>query len=46
MALLQAAAAISPLLAGNPMKPTIDKAMNALGLPPTLLDLRRARPLT
>ncbi|MFJ1878655.1 DUF5677 domain-containing protein [Streptomyces chartreusis] len=45
VALLQAAAAISPLLVGNPMKPTISKAMRDLGLPDTLLNLRRARPL-
>ncbi|MDQ1051722.1 hypothetical protein QFZ76_009958 [Streptomyces sp. V4I2] len=45
VALLQAAAAISPLLAGNPMKSTIDKAMRDLGLPHTLLNLQRSRPL-
>lgn len=45
VALLQAAAAISPLLVGNPMKSTIDRAMRDLGLPDTLLNLRRARPL-
>ncbi|MET9423392.1 hypothetical protein ABZY06_22170 [Streptomyces sp. NPDC006540] len=45
VALLQAAAAISPLLVGNPMKPTIEKAMSDLGLPPTLLNLQRTRPL-
>ncbi|MFD3780281.1 DUF5677 domain-containing protein [Streptomyces sp. NPDC058612] len=45
VALLQAAAAISPLLVGNPMKPTIDKALGDLGLPRTLLNLQRARPL-
>ncbi|MCW2904182.1 MAG: hypothetical protein JWO67_6447, partial [Streptosporangiaceae bacterium] len=41
----QAAAAISPLLAGDPMKSTIDKALGDLGLPRTLLNLQRARPL-
>ncbi|MFF1794208.1 DUF5677 domain-containing protein [Kitasatospora sp. NPDC058263] len=45
VALLQAAAAISPLLVGNPMKPTIDRAMQDLGLPHTLLNLRRVTPL-
>ncbi|MFD5124147.1 DUF5677 domain-containing protein [Streptomyces sp. NPDC058385] len=45
VALLQAAAAISPLLLGNPMKSTIDKAMSDLGLPSTLLNLRRVRAL-
>ncbi|MFE7356145.1 hypothetical protein ACFU8Q_23875 [Streptomyces sp. NPDC057543] len=45
VALLQAAAAISPLLAGNPMKPVIDKAMGDLDLPYTLLSLQRTRPL-
>ncbi|MEU8765293.1 DUF5677 domain-containing protein [Streptomyces sp. NPDC048659] len=45
VALLQAAAAISPLLTGNPMKSTIDKAVGDLGLPPSLLNLKRARPL-
>ncbi|MBL1087277.1 hypothetical protein JK359_35865 [Streptomyces actinomycinicus] len=45
VALLQAAAAISPLLVGNPMKSTIDRAMRDLGLPDMLLHLRRARPL-
>ncbi|MEV6058223.1 hypothetical protein [Streptomyces sp. NPDC052107] len=45
MALLQTAAAISPLLAGNPMKSTIDRALGDLGLPRTLFNLRRARPL-
>ncbi|MEU0438004.1 DUF5677 domain-containing protein [Streptomyces sp. NPDC006290] len=45
VALLQAAAAISPLLLGNPMKSTIDKAMNDLGLPHTLLNLQRTKPL-
>ena len=46
VALLQAAAAISPLLVGDPMKPTIDKAMGDLGLPGSLLNLRRTRPLS
>jgi hypothetical protein len=45
VALLQAAAAISPLLVGNPMKPTIESAMSDLGLPPTLLNLQHTRPL-
>ncbi|MFE2424091.1 hypothetical protein [Streptomyces hokutonensis] len=45
VALLQAAAAISPTLAGNPMKSTIDKALGGLGLPHTLLNLQRSRPL-
>ncbi|MGW0298139.1 DUF5677 domain-containing protein [Streptomyces anthocyanicus] len=45
VALLQAAAAISPLLVGDPMKPTIDRAMRDLGLPSSLLNLRRTRPL-
>jgi hypothetical protein len=45
VALLQAAAAISPLLVGNPMKSTISKAIGDLGLPPTLLNLQRAKPL-
>ncbi|MGW8850073.1 DUF5677 domain-containing protein [Streptomyces xiamenensis] len=45
VALLQAAAAISPLLTGNPMKSTIDKAVGDLGLPESLLNLTRARPL-
>ncbi|MFD4791792.1 hypothetical protein ACFWN1_33120, partial [Streptomyces sp. NPDC058459] len=45
VALLQAAAAISPLLLGDPMKSTIDKAMNDLGLPHTLLNLQRTKSL-
>ncbi|MGN5631039.1 hypothetical protein [Streptomyces sp. AC154] len=34
-----------PLLVGDFMKPTIDKAMGDLGLPGSLLNLRRTRPL-
>ncbi|WP_326728122.1 DUF5677 domain-containing protein [Streptomyces phaeochromogenes] len=45
VALLQAAAAISPMLTGHPMKSTIDKALGDLGLPRTLLNLQRSRPL-
>jgi hypothetical protein len=45
VALLQAAAAISPLLVGDPMKSTISKAVGDLGLPPTLLNVQRVRPL-
>lgn len=45
VALLQAAAVISPLLTGDPMKRTMDKALRDLGLPDTLLNLQRTRPL-
>ncbi|WP_406337680.1 DUF5677 domain-containing protein [Streptomyces sp. NBC_00649] len=41
VALLQAANAISPYIEGHPMKKTIEKAMNDLGLPGEILNLKR-----
>ncbi|MFD8963664.1 DUF5677 domain-containing protein [Streptomyces sp. NPDC059568] len=41
VALLQAANAISTFIEGNPMKKTIQKAMNDLGLPVEILNLKR-----
>jgi hypothetical protein len=46
IALLQAAAAIDPLLTGNPMKRTIERTRRDLGLPSSLLNLQRTKPLT
>lgn len=41
VALLQAANAISPYIEGHPMRKTIEKAMNDLGLPTEILNLKR-----
>ncbi|MDI3407667.1 DUF5677 domain-containing protein [Streptomyces cavernicola] len=41
VALLQAASAVSPYIKGHPMKRTIQKAMSDLGLPDTILNLKR-----
>ncbi|MFF0970170.1 hypothetical protein ACWDQO_36575 [Streptomyces sp. NPDC003703] len=41
VALLQAANAISPYIEGHPMKKTIEKIMNDLGLPAEILNLKR-----